>query len=124
MTPQDMLNEARDRLDNHMKKRATMKRMLLGQGHVICMPGNLYLCLKTDEPDENGVRRVISNSITSDPWLATRLTYDDAASVASSTVNGNGQFGEAIHINEALDRCIEIEEKSIEFLERAINEKQ
>lgn len=85
---------------------------IVRHGFVVVMPSGLALKLETD-----GSGNVLSAEGAC-VWAATLLTKRAAANICENVVDGNGDHGRVLHLNDALDEYIESTRTLIERIEK------
>lgn len=98
--------DCRDRLESY-------RRVILGQGWVV-VPAGLNSCLAFD---------IDANGVASNPRVVCILSAhlfcrQDAENLAANCRNGAGEPARAMHIRDAIQRCIDAGEALIGSLER------
>lgn len=120
-----LIHDARDRFERYQRARDRYRHTLVGKGHVVAMPGGLYLHVET-EPDteQPGRHRIIHHTVLPDPDRASCFTAEDAQHLAVNTRNGAGERGTALHITDALDEAIGRQRHTLAWLEDKETEKE
>lgn len=124
-TLEGLIHDTRNRIERYQQSLDRYSGVLLGQGHVVAMPGGLYLHVETEpDPETPGRHRIIGHTVLPDPDRASCFTAEDAQHLAVNTRNGAGERGTALHITDALEEAIGRERHVLAMMEGKEDEEQ